>query len=78
MLRDSGNSAIQPGRPGYFEASGYVQRRDVPATLDRAQGDACRPEIWSKAFNNLDRIGKAVGACGNCGNLSGYLALRTG
>jgi zinc/manganese transport system substrate-binding protein len=39
VLRDSGNAAIQTGRPGYFEASSFVSRLDVPATLDRAHGD---------------------------------------
>lgn len=39
VLRDSGNAAIQPGRPGYFEAAAVVNRLDVPATLDRAHGD---------------------------------------
>ena len=39
VLRDSGNPAIQPGRPGYFEAAAFVNRLEVPATLDRAHGD---------------------------------------
>lgn len=62
VLRDSGNSAIQPGRPGYFEASGYVQRRDVPATLDRAQGDvhaAGNPHVHLDPHNVL-KVGEAL------------------
>lgn len=39
VLRDSGNSAIQPGRPGYFEAAAVVNRLEVPTTLDRSHGD---------------------------------------
>lgn len=39
VLRDSGNPAIQPGQPGYFEAAAYVNRLDVPAVVDRAHGD---------------------------------------
>lgn len=39
VLRDSGNSAIQTGRPGYFEAAAYVNRLEVPAVIDRAHGD---------------------------------------
>lgn len=39
VLRDSGNAAIQIGQPGYFEAAGVVSRLEVPATVDRAQGD---------------------------------------
>ncbi len=39
VLRDSGNAAIQPGRPGYFEAAAFVNRLDVPTVIDRAHGD---------------------------------------
>lgn len=39
LLRQSGNAAIQPGRPGYFEATAQVPRLEVPARLDRADGD---------------------------------------
>lgn len=39
VLRDSGNSAIQNGRPGYFEAAKQVTMREVPQVLDRAHGD---------------------------------------
>ena len=39
VLRDSGNAAIQPGQPGYFEAARFVTMLDVPATVDRAHGD---------------------------------------
>jgi zinc/manganese transport system substrate-binding protein len=39
VLRESGNAAIQPGRPGYFEASSVVNLLERPARLDRANGD---------------------------------------
>lgn len=39
LLRDSGNRAIQPGQPGYFEAAAQVSLLDVPKVLDRAHGD---------------------------------------
>lgn len=39
LLRDSGNAAIQPGRPGHFEATAQVELIERPAVLDRAHGD---------------------------------------
>ncbi|HEY8118449.1 MAG TPA: zinc ABC transporter substrate-binding protein [Methylophilaceae bacterium] len=39
VLQQAGNPAIQPGRPGYFEAVNYVQRLEIPQRLDRADGD---------------------------------------
>jgi zinc/manganese transport system substrate-binding protein len=39
LLRQSGNPAIQPGKPGYFEAAGLVRMLEVPTRLDRAEGD---------------------------------------
>lgn len=39
VLRDSGNAAIQTGQPGYFAAADFVNRLEVPATVDRAHGD---------------------------------------
>jgi len=39
LQRESGNAAIQPGRPGYFEASQYVALIEKPAAVDRAMGD---------------------------------------
>lgn len=39
LLRQSGNPAIAPGRPGYFEAAAYVRKLEVPAVLDRSAGD---------------------------------------
>jgi len=39
VLRQSGNDAVQPGKPGYFEAATYVKKLEVPIRLDRAEGD---------------------------------------
>lgn len=39
LQRQSGNSAVQKGRPGLFEAAMQVERLEVPLELDRAQGD---------------------------------------
>jgi zinc/manganese transport system substrate-binding protein len=39
LLANGANPRIQPGRPGLFEAFRYVQMLEVPARLDRAEGD---------------------------------------
>jgi zinc/manganese transport system substrate-binding protein len=39
VQRQSGNDAIQPEKPGYFEAAQYVKKLEVPTVLDRAAGD---------------------------------------
>jgi len=39
VLRQSGNDAVQPEKPGYFEAAQYVKKLEVPSVLDRAAGD---------------------------------------
>lgn len=39
VLRESGNAGVQPGRPGYFEAAQFVARLEIPAKLDRSEGD---------------------------------------
>jgi len=62
VVRDSGNSAIQTGRPGYFEAASYVNRLDVPTVLDRAHGDvhaAGNPHTHLDPRNVL-KVGEAL------------------
>ncbi|MQY51922.1 metal ABC transporter substrate-binding protein [Rhodocyclus gracilis] len=62
VLRESGNERVQPGQPGYFEAARYVSLREVPAVLDRAQGDvhaAGNPHIQTDP-RNLLKIGEAL------------------
>ena len=39
LLRQSGNAKVIPGRPGYFEASQFVERLDVGGDADRSMGD---------------------------------------
>ena len=39
LLQESGNARIQPGTPGYFEATAGLRLLDVPASVDRAIGD---------------------------------------
>ncbi len=39
LLTQSGNQRVQPGSPGYLEASQYVTKLEVPRVIDRAMGD---------------------------------------
>jgi len=39
LQRQSGNDAVQNGKPGLFEAAMQVQRLEVPEAIDRAMGD---------------------------------------
>jgi zinc/manganese transport system substrate-binding protein len=39
VTQQAGNPAIQPGKPGYFEAAPYVALLEKPTRLDRAEGD---------------------------------------
>ena len=39
LLQESGNSRIQPGSPGYFEAASQVRLLEVPTSVDRSLGD---------------------------------------
>lgn len=64
VIRDSGNSAIQAGRPGYFEAATFVNRLDVPTVLDRAHGDvhaSGNPHVHLNPHNVL-KVGEAMAA----------------
>jgi zinc/manganese transport system substrate-binding protein len=54
LLRQSGNAAVQPGQPGHFNAADHVRKLDVPAKLDRADGDvhaSGNPHIQTDARN---------------------------
>lgn len=56
IVRESGNAAIRPANSGYFEAARYVQMLEVPARLDRGDGDvhaAGNPHIQTDARNFL-------------------------
>ena len=39
VQRESGNTRIQSGQPGYFEAAAQARMLEIPAKLDRADGD---------------------------------------
>ena len=54
LIRQSGNNAIQPGKPGNFEAAAFVRKLEVPDRLDRADGDvhaAGNPHIQTDPRN---------------------------
>lgn len=62
LLREAGNAAVQPGRPGYFEATRFVALLEKPVSLDRAQGDvhaAGNPHIHTDP-RNIARVGAAL------------------
>lgn len=39
LLTQSGNNRIQPGSPGFLEASQFVMRLEIPKIVDRSLGD---------------------------------------
>jgi zinc/manganese transport system substrate-binding protein len=54
LLRQAANDRVQPGSPGHFEAAQQVRLLEVPAQLDRAQGDihaAGNPHIQTDPRN---------------------------
>jgi len=56
VLRESGNSRVQPGSAGYFEATQFVTLLEVPTRLDRSEGDVHalgNPHIQTDARNFL-------------------------
>ncbi len=58
LLRRAGNRDIQPGRPGHFMAADYVRKLEIPALIDRSQGDIHpqgNPHIHLNP-NNISRI----------------------
>jgi zinc/manganese transport system substrate-binding protein len=59
VTQQAANPKIQPGKPGYFEASRYVTLLEKPTRLDRAEGDVHpggNPHIQTDARN----IGKVA------------------
>jgi zinc/manganese transport system substrate-binding protein len=64
LLRDSGNARVQPGRPGYFEATQFVELLEKPARVDRSGGDvhaAGNPHIHTDP-RNIARVAAALSA----------------
>ena len=56
LLQNANNAAVQPGRPGYFEAARFVSLLEKPARLDRADGDvhaAGNPHLHTDPRNIL-------------------------
>ena len=62
LLQQSGNARVQPGQRGHFEAAAWVPMLDVPAQLDRAQGDvhaAGNPHIQTSP-HSVARVAPAL------------------
>ena len=62
LLQQSGNAKIAPGQPGNFEAGNFVPRLDVPARVDRSEGDvhaAGNPHIQQDP-RNIVLVGEAL------------------
>jgi len=54
LLQQSGNAKVQPGQPGNFAAADFVRKLELPAQLDRSQGDvhaAGNPHIQTDPRN---------------------------
>lgn len=63
LLTQSGNGRIQPGSPGYLEASQYVAKLEVPKVLDRSQGDVHpggNPHIHTDP-RNIAKVAEVLG-----------------
>jgi len=62
LLRRAGNPGIQPGSPGHFMAADYVHRIEIPASVDRSQGDVHpqgNPHIHLHP-RNIERVAEAL------------------
>jgi zinc/manganese transport system substrate-binding protein len=62
LLRRAGNAKIQAGNPGYFLAANHVRRIEIPASIDRAQGDVHpqgNPHIHLNP-RNIRRVAEAL------------------
>jgi zinc/manganese transport system substrate-binding protein len=64
LLQQSGNARVQPGQPGHFTAADHVRKLEVPARLDRSQGDvhaAGNPHIQTDP-RNIAAVASALAA----------------
>jgi zinc/manganese transport system substrate-binding protein len=62
LLTQSGNDRIQPGSPGFIEASQFVVKLEIPKVIDRALGDihpAGNPHIHLDP-RNIARVADVV------------------
>jgi len=63
VQQQSGNTKVQPGRPGYFEAASVVPLIDKPASVDRSLGDvhpAGNPHVHLDP-RNVALVARALG-----------------
>jgi len=63
LLQQSGNPKVQAGQPGNFAAADYVKKLDVPAQVDRSQGDV-HPDGNPHIQTDPRNIGLAAAALG--------------
>jgi zinc/manganese transport system substrate-binding protein len=64
LLQESGNSSVQPGSMGYFEATSVLRLRDVPSAVDRSMGDVHpegNPHVQLNP-HNIAAVAKALSA----------------
>ena len=64
LLQQSGNAKVQPGQPGHFAAADFVRKLEVPAAVDRSQGDvhaAGNPHIQTDP-RNIAAVAPALAA----------------
>jgi zinc/manganese transport system substrate-binding protein len=62
LLTQAGNDRIQPGSPGYLEASQFVERIEIPKVIDRSLGDihpAGNPHVHTDP-RNIARVAEVL------------------
>jgi len=62
LLRRAGNAKIRAGNAGYFLAANFVRRIEIPASVDRSQGDVHpqgNPHVHLNP-RNIERIADAL------------------
>jgi zinc/manganese transport system substrate-binding protein len=62
LLQQSGNDKVQAGQPGNFAAADFVRKLEIPAAVDRAQGDvhaAGNPHIQTDP-RNIAAVARAL------------------
>ena len=63
LLGKANNPQVRPGSPGYFEAGSFVRHLEVPAAIDRSQGDVHpqgNPHIQTDP-RNIALVAQALG-----------------
>ena len=64
LQQQAGNPKVMPGQPGFFEAARSVRMLEIPASVDRSQGDvhaAGNPHIQTDP-RNIAAVATALGA----------------